>query len=256
MIRTSHSVPAQRGSFQKFLGAALLAAAAAAAPAQAGVITFDDPNNYGPGMVLGGDLYQEDGYAIGFFANVPGDGIGDLVGMMYDGEGASCDTSSQICPGNKSGIYFGALNDSYLDMVSLATPGFKIKSFDAGFIGSYSSLNSYPNPVGLVRLLGITLTGASITQDFWFDNTTQSKNFQLNTFNTSGAFANTVLSEVLVYGFACNTANTNCQAFATDRGQFGIDNIVTADVPEPATAAIVGLGLLGVAAARRRKTKA
>jgi hypothetical protein len=255
MIRTSHSVPAQRGSFQKFLGAAVLAAAAAAAPAQAGVITFDDPSNFGPGMVFGGDVWQEDGYAIGFFANVPGDGVGNLVGMVYDGDMASCDTS-QICPGNKSGAYYGALDDSYLDIFSVKTPGFKIKSFDAGFIGSYSSLNSYPNPVGLVRLLGITLTGASITQDFWFDNTTQSKNFQLNTFNTSGAFANTVLSEVLVYGFACNTANTNCQAFATDRGQFGIDNIVTADVPEPATAAIVGLGLLGVAAARRRKTKA
>jgi hypothetical protein len=141
-------------------------------------------------------------------------------------------------------------------MVFTSGPGFKIKSFDAGFIGSYASLNSYPNPVGLVRLLGFTTTGASISQDFWFDNAVQSKNFQLNTFNTSGLFANTVLNEVLVYGFACNTVNTNCQAFATDRGQFGIDNIVTTDVPEPATAAIAGLGLLGLIASRRRQNKA
>lgn len=248
MIRNSH--------LSKLLSATLFAAAAAAAPAHAGVITFDDPSNFGPGMVFGGDTWQEDGYAIGFFANLPGDGLGSLVGMVYDGDMASCDTSSQICPGNTSGNYFGALNDSYLDMVSTAAPGFKINSFDAGFIGTSANLGSYPNPVGLVRLLGITATGASISQDFWFDNANQSKNFQLNTFNTSGVFANTVLTEVLIYGFACNTANTNCQAFATDRGQFGIDNIVTTDVPEPATAALAGLGLLGLVASRRRKNKA
>jgi hypothetical protein len=256
MIRTSHSVPAaQRGSFHKILGAALIAAAAAAAPAQAGVITFDGAQDYVPGMVFGGDVWQEAGYDVGFFANLPGDGYGSLVGQMYDGDQSTCDTSSQICPGNKSGTYFGALNDTYLDMMFSAGVGFKLKSFDAGFIGTNAAIGSYPNPVGLVRVLGITATGASMTQDFWFDNTVQAKNFQLNTFNTSGTFANTVFTEALIYGFACNTSG-NCQAFATDRGQFAIDNITTSDVPEPATAAIVGLGLLGVAAARRRKTKA
>jgi hypothetical protein len=257
MTRTSHSVPAvQRGTFQKILGAALLTAAAFAAPAQAGVITFDGAPDYVPGMVFGGDAWMESGYTIGFFANLPGDGVGSLVGQMYDGDQSSCDTSSQICPANTSGVYFGALNDTYMDMMFTSGVGFKIKSFDASFIGSSASLGSYPNPVGLVRLLGITATGASMTQDFWFDNSAQTKNFQLHTFNTSGLFANTVMKEVLVYGFACNTGGS-CQAFATDRGQFAIDNITTSDVPEPATAAIVGLGLLGVAAARRRRqTKA
>lgn len=237
----------------KLLGAALVAAAAVAAPAQAGVITFDSASpDYYPGMVFGGDVWQQGGYDVAFFANLPGDGVGSLVGQLYDGDQSSCDTSSQICPGNKSGVYFGALNDTYIDMMFSAGAGFKLKSFDAGFIGTNANLSSYPNPVGLVRVIGITAQGSSMSQDFWFDNATQAKNFQLNTFTTSGAFADTTFKEALIYGFACNTSG-NCQAFATDRGQFGIDNIVTTDVPEPATTAMIGLGLLGLTAALRRR---
>jgi hypothetical protein len=248
MIRNSH--------LQKLLGAALFAAAAAAAPAHAGVITFED--GYGP---VGGmdssnpdswtyDAYREAGYAIGFYSNVPG-GEGSLVGSFIDGDVDSCDTSSMACPANKSGKYYAALNDSYMDIVFEAGAGFKLKSFDASFVGSSPSLASYPNPPGLIRVQGFRANGTYLTQDFWLNGPTAS-GFQLNHFDAAGAFANEIFVEALVFGYSCDTAGS-CKAFQTNKGQFAIDNIAMTDVPEPATAAIVGLGLLGLGAARRRR---
>jgi hypothetical protein len=239
MIRNSH--------LSKLFGAALIAAAAVAAPAQAGVITFE---GYA-GMVGGGESWSEDGYNIGFFANVPGDGVGSLVGNFIDGDVSTCDTSSMSCPANKYGTYFAALNDAYMDISFGAGPGFMIKSFDASFIGGSANLSSFPNPPGLIRVQGFKTDGSYLTQDFWLNGPTAT-GFQLDHFDTTGAFANTMFVEALVFGYACNTAGS-CSAFNTNRGQFAIDNIAMADVPEPATAAIVGLGLLGLGAARRRR---
>lgn len=240
MIRTSH--------LSKLLGTALVAAAAAAAPAHAGVITFD--GDY-VGPMGGGESWNEAGYSIGLWANVPDGGVGTLVGSIIDGDASTCDTSSMACPANKYGSYYAALNDSYMDIVFTAGPGFMLKSFDASFVGSSPSLSSYPNPPGLIRVQGIKADGNYLTQDYWLNGPTAT-GFQLDHFQTSGAFANTMFVEALVFGYACNTSGS-CSAFSTNRGQFAIDNIAMTDVPEPATAAIVGLGLLGLGAARRRR---
>jgi hypothetical protein len=248
MIRNSHLF--------KFLGAALVAAAAAAAPAHAGVITFED--GYGPvgGMIDGdadswkNDAYREAGYGIGYYSNVVG-GEGSLVGVFMDGDVDSCDTSSMACPANKTGKYYAALNDSYMGIRFEAGAGFLLKSFDASFIGSSPSLASYPNPPGLIRMIGYRADGSSLSQDYWLNGPTAS-GFQLNHFDAVGAFANTMFVEALVFGYSCDTSG-NCKAFQTNKGQFAIDNIAMTDVPEPATAAIVGLGLLGLGAARRRR---
>jgi hypothetical protein len=249
MIRKLHpAVPVAARGFHKFLGAALVAAAAAAAPAHAGVITFD--GDY-VGAIGGGDVLEEAGYSIGFYANVPGGGFGNLVGQIFDGNDSSCDTQSMACPANTSGAYYGALNDSYMDIMFTAGAGFKLKSFDASFIGGSPTLSSYPSVPGLLRVQAFLANGTYLVQDFALPGPTTT-GFKLNHFTTTGAFANTTFVEALVFGFSCNTAGS-CNAFATDRGQFAIDNITSTDVPEPATAAIVGLGLLGLGAARRRR---
>jgi hypothetical protein len=248
MIRKLHPVvPAASRGFHKLLGAALVAAAAAAAPAHAGVIDFE---GYA-GMVGGGEEWDQAGYSVGFYANTADGGVGTLVGQFIDGNDSSCDTQSMACPANTSGTYYAALNDSYLDIMFNNGPGFQIKSFDASFVGGSPSLNSYPNPPGLIRVQAFTATGGYLIQDYWLNGPTPT-GFRLDHFNATGAFANTTFVEALVFGYSCNTSG-NCSAFSSDKGQFAIDNITLNDVPEPATAAIVGLGLLGLGAARRRR---
>jgi hypothetical protein len=248
ILKLHPAVPTAARGFHKLLGAALVAAAAAAAPAQAGVITFD--GDY-VGMVAGGDVWNEAGYSVGFYANTADGGVGNLVGQIFDGNDSSCD-SSMACPPNTSGAYYGALDDSYLDIAFTAGAGFQVKSFDASFIGGTSTLSSYPSIPSILRVQGITASGASMTQDFLLNGPT-ANGFSLAHFNATGAFANTTFVEALVFGFSCSSAGS-CSAFNSDKGQFAIDNVNLTDVPEPASAAIVGLGLLGLGIARRRKS--
>jgi len=241
MIRNSH--------LSKLLGATLFAAAAAAAPAHAGVITFEAY----AGPVGGTEVWQEDGYNVGFYANVAGGGAGYLVGQFLDGDVSSCDTSSMACPPNPTGTYYAALNDSYIDIWNQNNiPGFKVNSFDASFVGSSPVLNSYPAVPAVLRLQGILSDGSYLLQDFALNGATPS-GFQFGHFNTTGAFASTTFVELLAFGLVCNATGSSCTAFNTNRAQFAIDNISLTEVPEPATAAIVGLGLLGLGAARRRR---
>ena len=236
------------GNYKRFLGAAAVAVAAVAAPAHADVLTFTGGENWG--AVAGGDSWTEGSYNVNFFANTTGGGVGSLVGAFYDGDVSSCD-SSMACPANTYGTYYGALDDSYLSILLNDTGTFNVKSFDAAFIGGTSSLGTYPSVPGLVRIQGWRQDGTSLTETYQLTGAT-STGFQFGHFNTTAAFGNTEFTQIAIFGFACDNAGA-CQAFQTDRGQFAIDNIALNEVPEPASLALIGLGVLGLGAARRRK---
>jgi hypothetical protein len=229
------------------MGAAMIAAAAVAAPAHAdALIGFEGLS----GPVGGTEGFVQGDYSVGFYANVAGGGEGTLVGQFINNDDSTCDTGSMACPVGNPGTYYGALNDSYVDIWSNSNTGFHVRSFDAAFIGGSPTLSSFPAIPALLRLQGITAAGTSLTQDFLLGGATPA-GFTFGHFNTTGTFAGTQFVELLAFGLVCNSTGSSCTAFNSDRAQFGIDNINV--VPEPGTFAMVGLGLMGLAGALRRR---
>jgi len=247
MTRLTNPAANAMGVMKKLLCASAIGLLAGSA--QAAVIDFEGA--FGPATHY--QYVQQSGYDVVFFTTasgaVPGE---DLVGSFIDGaSGQSCDGGA--CPVNNPTTYYAALNDSVVDISRSNGQTFNVKSFDASFIGGDSTLENYPALAGLLRVQGFFANGTSLFETYQFTRPSPTSDFSFAHYNTSAAFGSQRFVEVAIFGFACSAVGT-CSAFSTDRGQFGIDNINLTEIPEPASFALFGLGMAGVAFSRRRKS--
>ena len=226
--------------------------------AQATVIDFEEAisSPFAPFAPLfgHGDEFYQGQYWIDPFSDSAVAQPGDLVGALIDGSDLANTCFGITCPVNNATHFYAGLNDGALALGSMV-PGqtFKVKGFDASFIGAGGA--TLPAVAGLLRLQGHLADGSgSITQSYQLPGLDQAGNLNFYSYNTTDAFANAEFDYMYVFGFSCNSAGS-CAAFQTDQGQFAIDNIdLTNNVPEPASLALMALGLAGIGATRRRRT--
>ena len=228
------------GNFLK----SIIAAAALGTCAMAQAATTLNFEGDAPGILFAGGQTYIDDYWIETYG---GTLTTDFAGVIRDGSDRTACEAPISCPVNNQSKYLALHDDSYFYFGQADDSTFKVQSFQASFIGAGQA--SFPAVSGILQLTGYNAAGAAITPatQFALSGPTAGA-FNFANYST-GAFGNNLVSYVLVLGFACDAAGA-CNR-SSNLANFAIDNIVT--VPEPTTLALLGLGLAGIGALRKRK---
>jgi hypothetical protein len=253
-IFKARPVSSARLGLTKFaLGIAGALALLTAAPGMASIINFEDQD---PWVYNGGEVLMEAGYQLQVLDNHD-PFVGQAGGIANGMDPTTCALGG--CPsGNLSHFYVGA-NDGSVVLTRIELPTFMLKGLDYAFmapLGGQLPGASY----GQLQLSGAVFGGGTISSALDFPGIGSDGNPMFSAAALSQDFLNATLTSLTiracVYDDGGSCINPQDGSPFQNQAQFAIDNLSLAEVPEPGSFALLGLGMGALTLIRRRKSTA
>ena len=242
---------ARSGLSKLALAMAASLAVLGSAPAAAAVIDFETQM---PWIYGGGETLEENGYRL-TVVDTHGDGSGLAAGTVNGNDTTSCALGG--CPSGNNTIFYVGVNDGALVITrNWLMETFQVRGFDFSFMAPIGGLAA--GSYGQLQLVGNLVGGGTVSATLDFPSMVDAEgNPMFGAATLASDFMNATLTGLNIR--ACINDGTGCINPADDsplinQAQFGLDNINLAEVPEPGSMALIGLGMGALALRRRKQT--